>query len=275
MTKSKIDILDDIAILYRKYNIGTFNDYKLKVKEYLSISDSELNDKFEIAKKKITNADIVKLGHELTAGYRIGATRFIKETIKNPEETRRILFSKFDPKEYKLDQENVIRYIRNNLCIEYIKYLLDNYSQVFLQQRKSKKLYKYISFGLINFGLIIGILFMLTPKFKEYEIHKNSIHSYHEKQLALIENSPIVFVTRTGHKYHTSSHYSSSTRPVKLYEAVEILRLDGCRVCNPEFYDREKLEKPKYRGIRPLKLTLILGITLIFGNIVAAYLLKN
>jgi len=51
----------------------------------------------------------------------------------------------------------------------------------------------------------------------------------------IIRNSPIVYVTRTGQRYHNDYHYSDRNRALSLYEAND----DGytaCKVCSPPEY---------------------------------------
>ena len=48
-----------------------------------------------------------------------------------------------------------------------------------------------------------------------------------------IQNSPTVYITRTGKKYHTEDHYGQPrSRPISLYEAVE-QGYEACLVCEP------------------------------------------
>lgn len=50
--------------------------------------------------------------------------------------------------------------------------------------------------------------------------------------LSLLANGQTVYKTRTGSKYHTSSHYSTSSTPISLDEASK-LGLGPCAVCKP------------------------------------------
>jgi hypothetical protein len=48
-----------------------------------------------------------------------------------------------------------------------------------------------------------------------------------------IQNSPTVYITRIGKKYHTEEHYGQPrSRPISLYEAVE-QGYEACLVCEP------------------------------------------
>jgi hypothetical protein len=47
-----------------------------------------------------------------------------------------------------------------------------------------------------------------------------------------INSSPTVYITKTGHMYHNSYHYSKRNEGISLFEAVE-KGYEPCNVCHP------------------------------------------
>jgi len=67
---------------------------------------------------------------------------------------------------------------------------------------------------------------------------------YYRNRNYRISVSPIVSITRTGHKYHYRYHYHGRNYKITLYEATEKEYLP-CAVCSPP-YTEKLVKKPNW-----------------------------
>ena len=99
-----------------------------------------------------------------------------------------------------------------------------NYTKFIMTVTPTKKLLA----GLIIYVLILGIYLTVA------------ITTVHQWRQSNIDNSPTVYITRTGTKYHEGYHYYGRNYPISLFEADE-KGYSPCKVCDP-------LIAPKYAG---------------------------
>lgn len=82
--------------------------------------------------------------------------------------------------------------------------------------------------GLIIYVLTLGIYLTVA------------ITAVHQWRQSNIDNSPIVYITSTGEKYHKGYHYHGRNFSISLFEADEKGYV-ACRVCKPAI-------APRYAG---------------------------
>lgn len=79
----------------------------------------------------------------------------------------------------------------------------------------------------LRIGLLLYILIISTY----LGISISTIDHWRQNNIA---NSPIVYITRTGEKYHRAYHYYGRNSAISLFEADE-KEYNPCGVCHPPF----------------------------------------
>ena len=74
--------------------------------------------------------------------------------------------------------------------------------------------------GLIIYVLILGSYLSVAV---------TTVHLWRQSN---IDNSPTVYITKTGTKYHNGYHYHGRNSSISLFEADENV-YTACRICNP------------------------------------------
>ncbi len=254
-------LLIDITTLYRKYEIGDLHKFQSEIQKIRKVHDSHLEDAWQKGAGKIKHDDIVKDAKSLSESEEVFCKKKAEEILNGKGDIKHFLLAEFDPKKYKLDDENRIRRVRNILAEKYIVQLTERYKLAVAEEKSrfASKLKNYVIAANIVFVGISGA--SLTPLYQEYYKYKREVKEWRENGIA---NSPTVCLTRTGQRYHDCYHYSKRNYEISLFEAVIDKHKTPCGTCDPPTMDFG--DKPKSIYPNPFLISLLpIGIG-IWGN---------
>jgi|GEM_PF-3395673 len=169
----KMTDLEKRAIIYRKYNLGDYSDFKVNLSKE---NNENLKLAWEFAFKKIQNSEIIKDGTELSFRHLNGVQQKIKEF--QDKDLFFYLNDSNDITKLQLDEEKIERRFRNYLAKKYI----ESFETKKVQRKEKIKVY----FKLLLLAILIIVVFNLktiknglTPiSTLTEQIHENSKRKY-------------------------------------------------------------------------------------------------
>ena len=120
----------------------------------------------------------------------------------------------------------------------------------FLIQRKTSRFIQLVGYlkrtQHLKKPLIICSIYIALSSlyfFNVYPIYNEYLTQYNKWYLGALADSPIVYITSSGHKYHKSAHYSNRTTPIKMLIAYNE-GYENCKVCKPGYYEPSREPVP-------------------------------
>lgn len=174
-------LLDDAAIVIRKYALGDFDYFQVQFNKY----DKKLLERCWENSKKIQHKDIIKDTQEIDLDdLKIVQNRY-NQTIKELNYLRTtVLYKNFDPKKLHLRKENIERRLGNLLAKDFIENTKKELLRIgTIRYKIGFSILKYKTFLFLSFVLVLifnrPIFDRLTPVDKLAEkIHERSIYKY-------------------------------------------------------------------------------------------------
>jgi len=180
--ESKVEnLLEDAAIVIRKYALGDFEYFHSQFRKY----DKDLLENCWEKTKRVQHKDIIKDTNEIDKDDLLIVQNRYNQTIKELSYLRStLLYKTFDPKKLHLKKENIERRLSNLLAKEFIEVTKKELTKIgTIKYKISFNIFKYRTPFFFSFLFVLifnkPIFDRLTPVDKLAEkIHERSKYKY-------------------------------------------------------------------------------------------------